>query len=240
VQSINVYEENSDGLMLDEFVMQHKPLVKKIVLYIKRRLPSHVEFDDLLQSGLVGLLEARKHYKSGMGASFETYASIRIRGAIIDSLRRNSWVTRDTIKNMKRISEAISKIEQRDQKQATTEEIAAELGISLEEHFKISQEISICHVMSLEEIDRDYSIIGDTNSVNPQEVTQQEGITEQLKEILHHLPERERMILSLYYVDEFTFKQIGDMLELTEARICQLHSQAIARIRAKMQSADEM
>ena len=240
MQSINVYEENSDGLMLDEFVMQHKPLVKKIVLYIKRRLPSHVEFDDLLQSGLVGLLEARKHYKSGMGASFETYASIRIRGAIIDSLRRNSWVTRDTIKNMKRISEAISKIEQRDQKQATTEEIAAELGISLEEHFKISQEISICHVMSLEEIDRDYSIIGDTNSVNPQEVTQQEGITEQLKEILHHLPERERMILSLYYVDEFTFKQIGDMLELTEARICQLHSQAIARIRAKMQSADEM
>ncbi|MEO8400359.1 MAG: FliA/WhiG family RNA polymerase sigma factor [Gammaproteobacteria bacterium] len=233
MQSVSVYEENADGLVLEQFVLEHRPLVKKIALYIKRRLPSHVEFDDLLQSGLVGLLEARSQYKQGMGASFETYASIRIRGAIIDSLRKNSWVTRETIKNMRKISAAISLIEQRDQKQATTEEIAAELGISMEEHFKISQEISVCNVMSLDEIDHDYSIIGD-DSGNPQTLTQSDSMKEQLKKVLTYLPEREQLVLSLYYVDEFTFKQIGEILELTEARICQLHSQAIARIRSKM------
>ncbi len=235
MHSINVYEENADGAKLEEFVIQHRPLVKKIVLYIKRRLPSHIEFDDLLQSGLLGLLEARKHYKPGAGASFETYASIRIRGAIIDSLRKNSWVTRETIRNMKKMAEAISKIEQRDQHQATTEEIIAELGISLEEHYKISQEISICHILSLDEIDQNASLLGDC-STNPQELTQDEGVKEHLKKIILKLPEREQLVLSLYYVDEFTFKQIGEILNVTEARICQLHSQAVTRIRTKMQA----
>lgn len=232
--SVNIYEENADGMMLEQFVIQHRPLVKKIALYIKRRLPSHVELDDLLQSGLVGLLEARQHYKPGMGASFDTFASIRIRGAIIDSLRKNSWVSRDTVRNMRRISDAITKIEQRDHHQATTEEIAAELGISLEEHFKISQEISISHIVSLDEVDRDDSLLSN-NSDTPHDVNQQENTKDFLKKILENLPERERLVLSLYYVDEFTFKQIGEILELTEARICQLHSQAIARVRAKME-----
>lgn len=235
MHSVTIYEKNADGVMLEQFVIQYRPLVKKIALYIKRRLPSHIELDDLLQSGLVGLLEARNQYKSGTGASFETYASFRIRGAMIDFLRKNSWVTRETIRNMKRISDAITKIEQRDHKQATTEEIAEELGITMEEHFKISQEISICNVMSLEEIDRGYSVIGD-DTINPQIIAQDEGIQQHLKNILTHLPEREQVVLSLYYVDEFTFKQIGQILELTEARICQLHSQAIARIRSKMKA----
>lgn len=235
MQSVGVYEENATGVMLEQFVIEYRPLVKKIALYIKRRLPSHVELDDLLQSGLVGLLEARKQFKPGTGASFETYASIRIRGTIIDSLRKNSWVSRETVRNMRRISEAITKIEQRDQRQATTEEIAAELGLSLEEHFKISQEISICNVMSLDEIDHDSSLLGDEEE-NPQEINQQECMKRYLKTVLAQLPEREQMVLSLYYVDEFTFKQIGEILELTEARICQLHSQAIARVHAKMKA----
>lgn len=233
VHSIDVYEENSDGLLVEQFVLQHKPLVKKIALHIKRRLPSHVEFDDLLQSGLIGLLEARQNYKSNMGTTFETFASIRIRGAIIDSLRKNSWVSRETIKNMRRMSDAISKIEQRNKKHATTEEIVAELGITLEEHFKMSQEISICNMLSLDEIDSENSIYGD-DETSPHEIISQEGVKEKLKEVLANLPEREQLVLSLYYVDEFTFKQIGEILELTEARICQLHTQAIARIRVKM------
>ena len=235
MHSVTAYEENSTELVLEDFVVQYRPLVKKIALYIKRRLPSHIEYDDLLQSGLVGLLEAKRNFKQNTGATFETYASIRIRGAIIDSLRRNSWVTRETIKNMKRISDAISKIEQRGHKQATTEDVAEELGLSIEEHFKISQEISICHVMSLDEIDADHSLLGDTN-LNPQEITQHEGMLEHLKKMLSLLPEREQLVLSLYYVDEFTFKQIGEILELTEARICQLHAQGIARIQAKMKA----
>lgn len=233
MDGIENYEDNSDDSKLEEFVLEHKVLVKKIALYIKRRLPSHIELDDLLQAGLIGLLEARKNYKTGTGASFETYASIRIRGAIIDSLRKSSWITRETIKNMKKISAAISKIEQRDQRQATTEDIAAELGISSEEHFRIAQEISVCNTLSLSEIDRDDSLLAN-DIENPQEIMHEHSIKEHLKEVLADLPKKEQLVLSLYYVDEFTFKQIGEILDLTEARICQLHSQAIARVRVKM------
>lgn len=233
MQSLNVYDENVDGQLLEQFVIQHRPLVKKIALFLKRRLPSHIDFDDLLQSGLVGLLEARKHYKSDLGTSFETFASIRIRGSIIDSLRRNSWVTRETLKNMRKVSEAISKIEQRNQKHATTEEIAFELGLTAEEHFKMSQEISICNVMSLDDFDQDNIQLGD-DTTNPQRIIQDEGIKTHLQHVIKDLPEREQLVLSLYYVEEFTFKQIGEILELTEARICQLHTQAIARVRAKL------
>jgi RNA polymerase sigma factor FliA len=235
VQSIELYEQNADAPLLEQFVLQHRPLVKKIALYIKRRLPSHIEFDDLLQSGLLGLLEARSQYKNDMGASFETYASIRIRGSIIDSLRKNSWVSRETIKNMKKMSEAITKIEQRNQAPAITEDIAAEMGVTLEEHFKISQEISICHVLSLDEIDQDNSLLTDDVG-NPQDITQHEGVENNLKNVLGTLPEREQLVLSLYYVEEFTFKQIGEIMDLTEARICQLHSQALARVRSRISS----
>lgn len=231
MQNLDAYESTENGL--EQFVLEYRPLVKKIVLFLKRKLPSHIEFDDLLQSGLIGLLEAKQNYKDGMGASFETFASIRIRGAIIDSLRKNSWVTRETLKNMRKISETITKIEQRDQKQATTEEIVAELGISIDEYHTISQEINIGNVLSLNVIDEEDSRLGN-DFANPFEIMQGEGVKERLKDILKHLPEREQLVLSLYYVEEFTFKQIGETLDLTEARICQLHSQAIARIRSRM------
>ena len=221
--------------MLEQFVLQHRPLVKKIALYIKRRLPSHVDLDDLLQSGLIGLLEARKQYKNDLGTTFETYANIRIRGAIIDSLRKTAWVSRETIKNMRRVSEAISTIEQRNQKHATSDEIAAELGISTEEHFKMSQEISMCYTLSLDDMDSDSSFLGD-DGYNPEELLGQENIKERLKESLKKLPEREQLVLSLYYIEELTFKQIGEVLDLTEARICQLHSQSLTRIRAQMKA----
>lgn len=237
MHGIDFYEENANGQVLEEFVIQYRPLVKKIALYIKCRLPSHIELDDLLQSGLVGLLEARTHYKPDKGANFETYASIRIRGSIIDALRRNSWVTRETIRNMRKMSDAITVVEQRQQRHATTEEIVIELGISHEEYFKISQEISVCNFMSLDEIDHSDSLL-ESQVENPSDIAQGEGIKQHLKSVLADLPEREQLVLSLYYVEEFTFKDIGEILKLTEARICQLHSQAIARIRAKM-SMDE-
>jgi RNA polymerase sigma factor FliA len=140
---------------------------------------------------------------------------------------------------MREMSEAIFKVEQRNQKQATTNEIVAELGISSEEYFKLVQDINYCYVLSLDDIDRDNSIFGD-DSASPHEVHHQEMDKEYLKTILTKLPEKEQLVLSLYYVEEFTFKQIGEILELTEARICQLHTQAIARIRAKMGSSSSV
>lgn len=235
MHSIDLYDETAKSVSLDQFVNDHKTLVKKIALYIKRRLPSHVGLDDLMQSGFVGLLEAHKNYKDDMGASFETYAGVRIRGAIIDALRKNSWGTRESSKNMRRISEAITKIEQRGQKHPSTEDIIAELGISLDEHAEMCKHIIVSNVISLDLVDQDNSLLGDA-ALDPQVINQQEDLKQFIKDILIELPQREQLVLSLYYLDEFTFKQIGEILDLTEARICQLHSQAIARVQAKIRT----
>lgn len=234
MKSVTVYEENGNDALLEEFVIAHRPLVKKIALYIKRRLPSHIELDDLLQSGLIGLLEAKKTYRPDGGASFETYATIRIKGCIIDSLRKTSVITRDILKNIKKMSEAISKLEQRNQKNATADEIAAELNITLEEYHQIAQEINFCNVLNIDNVDPNSTALG-LDSLNPELMNQREEIKKNLQEVIKNIPEREQMILSLYYVEEFTFAEIGEILDLTEARICQLHVQAISRIRKKME-----
>ncbi len=233
MQGIDAYEENADNLLLEQFVTEHKLLVKKIALHMKRRLPSHIELEDLLQSGFVGLLEARSHFKEDMGATFETFASIRIKGAMIDSLRKNSWGNREVIKNMRVISEAIARLEQRLQKQPSTDEIAKELEISIEDYLDMCQQISLCNILSLDMINGDAALI-DNGKENPDEVTEQQETLNLLKETLAKLPEREQLVLSLYYIEEFTFKQIAEVLELTEARICQLHSQAILRIKNRI------
>lgn len=233
MQSITAYENDSDT-NLEEFVAEHLSLVKKIALFIKRKLPSHIEFDDLLQSGLIGLLEAKRNYNPEMGASFETFASIRIRGAIIDYLRKNSWASRDTMRAMKIMSEAISKIEQREQREATAEDIMKELSLSAKEYAKMNQEINMLHVASLDKMHIDYILVDDDE--DPEKITQKEDIKAELKNALSSLPKKEQMVLSLYYVDELTFKQIGEVLELTEARICQIHSHAITKIRSKMKT----
>lgn len=233
MQGIDTYEQSTDGVTLEQFVADHQLLVRKIALHIKRRLPSHIELEDLLQAGFVGLLEARNHYKLNMGATFETFASIRIRGSIIDSLRKNSWGTRESIRNMRRINDAITKIEQRHHKHPSSEEIAAELGISMEEHEEMCQQINICNVVNIDIVDENNSEL--VNEMDdPSEIRQQEDFIQYIKDILVTLPEREQMVLSLYYIEEFTFKQIGEILDLTEARICQLHSQSIARLQAKI------
>lgn len=231
MQTISAYEIEKEE-SLEQFVLKHLPLVKKIALYMKRRLPSHIELEDLLQSGLVGLLEARRNFKTDMGATFETYASIRIRGAIVDALRKNSWVNRDVIRKMKLISNAIANIEQREKRHANTEEIIQELNITAEDYFKISQEINMWQVTNLEVVEHSHPEADGED--NPEEITQRDMLKQHLKGVLKELPEREQLVLSLYYVDELTFKEIGEVLELTEARICQLHGQAVARVRAKM------
>jgi len=234
VQSIDLYEENDDRLMLEQFVIEHSQLVEKIALHIKRRLPSHIELEDLLQAGFVGLLEARKQFKPDMGASFETFSSIRIKGSIIDSLRKNSWGSRETLKNMRHMNEAISKVEQRHQRPATAEEIAAELGISMEVHLEICQQINIYNVISMDIVDADQSQIG--NDVDdPLILNEKEDTLLYIKNVLTTFPEREQLVLSLYYIEEFTFKEIGEILELTEARICQIHGRAISKLQEKLQ-----
>lgn len=235
MHDVNLYEEKSRESVLEDFILKYRPLVKKIALHLKRKLPSHIELEDLLQSGFVGLLEARDNYQSDKGASFETFAGIRIHGAMIDSLRKNSWCNREAIKNMRLIASAISKIEQRTQQAATAEDIVSELGITTDEYLTICQQVSICNVLSLDAMNlENYLLARETE--NPFEITQREEMQQVIKKMLLTLPERDQQILSLYYIDEFNFKQIGQILDLTEARICQLHSQAILRIQNKLRS----
>lgn len=233
MQGIEVYQDNTDKIVLDQFIEDHRQLVRKIALHLRRRLPSYVELEDLFQAGFIGLLEARNNYKTNMNTTFETFASYRIRGAIIDSLRKNTWGSRETLKNMRMINDAINKIEQRKQTVPTTEDIAAELGISVEEYFCMCQQISINNVISIDSIDEDDTTNTDIMQ-NPEELSEKENIIQQIKLTIANFPEREQIVLSLYYVEEFTFKQIGEILDLTEARICQLHSQAISRLKGKL------
>ncbi len=218
------------GADLEAFVLQHKQLVRKIALHIKRKLPMHIALDDLLQSGLVGLLEARQQYRADGGSSFETWASIRIRGAIIDALRRNSWLTRDASHNMRLITDAIHVIEQRQAAPANANSIASELGVSVDKYYQMAQDSGRCHVMCLDDLTADQT--PEAQAVyNPENIVHDENLKAQVKRLLPKLPEREQLLLSLYYVDEFTFKQIAEILEVTEARISQLHRQAVARLR---------
>lgn len=232
MQSITDYE-NNENMVMEKSITDYLPLVKRIAISIKRKLPSHIEFDDILQSGVVGLLEAKRNYNAEMGASFETFAGKRIRGAIIDALRKNSWATRDIIKNMKMISTAVSKVEQREKRQATIDDVIAELGITADEHAKMTQDINLIFVSSLSEDYLDASLVND--EADPADQFEEDAVKEKLKVMLKHLPEREQLVLSLYYVEELTFKEIGDVMDLTEARICQLHANAIAKVRARMQ-----
>ena len=233
MHSVDLYKQTAGDTVSDQFILEHRSFVKKIALHIKHRLPSHVALEDLLQAGFVGLLEAKKNYKENMGATFETFAGIRIRGAIFDALRKNSWCTRDTSKQMRTIAAAITAIEQREHKQATTEDIISELNITPDEYAKLCQQISVSNVVSLDLIDSEHSLFGDDEE-NPQTIVQEDDLKASIKKTLGDLPPREQLVLSLYYIDELTFKEIGEVMELTEARICQLHSQAITRMKNKM------
>ena len=231
MQSIMDYE-NNENITMEKSIIDYLPLVKRIAICIKRKLPSHIELEDLLQSGVVGLLEAQKNFNPDMGASFETFAGKRIRGAIIDALRKNSWANRDIIKNMKRIADATKMVEQREKRQASIEDITAALGVSADEHAKMAQEINLLYVTNLTDDYLDASLISEAD--DPAKLLEAHVAKDKLKEVLTTLPQREQLVLSLYYVEELTFKEIGEVMDLTEARICQLHSHAIAKLRTKI------
>lgn len=232
MRGIDTYQEAGNDAELNELFQKHRVLVMKIAKHYKRRLPSHIEYEDLLQSGFIGLIEAKRLFKLNMGATFETFASLKIRGSIVDSLRKNSFASRDTIKNMKRVSAAINRLEQQKQQPPTAEEIARELDMSLDEYWKLTQQINISHVVDIESVQGE-NIGGDSDD-NPDKIAEQQELKEKILNILHKLPEKERLILSLYYLEELTLKQIAEIIELTEARVSQLHSQAIARIQSKL------
>lgn len=220
-------------------IEDYAPLVKRIAYHMMMRMPASVQVDDLIQAGMIGLIEASQKYDATRGASFETYAGIRIRGAIVDEMRRGDWVPRSVHRNARRVARAIAVVEARTGRDASDSEVAAELGVELEEYFIMLQDSNGSRLFSYEETfgEEDSNIDASEHSsafVSPLEGVQREGLKQALAQAIAQLPERERMVLALYYDQELNLKEIGLVLGVSESRVSQIHSQAAARLRTRM------
>lgn len=219
----------------DDLVVQHAPLVKRIAYHLASRLPPSVQPDDLIQAGMIGLLEAARNYNPGRGASFETYAGIRIRGAMIDEIRRGNWAPRSVHRKMRELSEAVSRVEHAKGRDARDQEVAEELGMSLDEYHHVLQDISGHRVLSFEDIGLDDEMLAEgllDRSEDPTSHLQVEDLRRQVTEAISSLTEREQLVLSLYYDEELNLREIGDVLGVSESRVCQIHGQALVRMQA--------
>ncbi len=222
-------------------VEQHSELVKRIAYHLLARLPSSVVADDLIQSGLLGLLDAAEHYDPSQGAAFETYASIRIRGAMLDELRRNDWAPKSVHKKARDVMNAIQKIENRTGRDARNSEVADEMGLSLAEYHLILQETNSCRILNFGDlgVDDDCAMSNASKTTTPLDGMQSQEFKNQLVDAIRNLPEREALVISLYYDEEMNLREIGSVLDVSESRVSQLLSQAHLRMRTRLTQAEE-
>lgn len=220
-------------------VEAYAPLVKRIAYHLMSKLPTSVQVDDIIQNGMLGLLDAIGRYEDGLGAQFETYAVQRIRGAMLDGLREDDWLPRSLRRDMRRIESAIHALEQNQGRPPSEAEIAESLEIPLPEYQRMLQDARGHQLVYFE----DYSDpegegfferhLGDEAS-NPLGLLEDADMRSTLVQAISDLPEREQLVMGLYYDQELNLREIGEVLGVTESRVCQLHSQAVARLRARM------
>ncbi len=221
----------------DDRVMQHAPLVKRIAYHLLNRLPDSVQVDDLIQAGMLGLLEAIKNYDPSQGASFDTYAGIRIRGSMLDEVRRSDWTPRSVHKKSRMVSDAIRVIENRTGREARDIDVAEYLGIAIGEYNQILQDSSSCRVFSVEELAEDGDHYLDEALDREQEPADgliRESFQQALASAISGLPERERLVMSLYYDEELNLREIGEILNVSESRVSQISTQAVLRLRSRL------
>jgi len=223
------------GYTSEQLLMQHAELVKRIARHLAARLPSTVDIDDLMQSGMVGLLEAANNFDPSRGACFATYAGIRIRGAMLDDIRKNDWTPRSVHHKYRKVTDAISAIEAETGRHARTDEVAARLGIAIDEYHKILADSSRSRLFSLEESTEEpycHRGLPPSTTSTPDKQVYRAQFRDQLAAAIKRLPERECLLLSLYYERELNLREIGEVLDVSESRVCQLHGQAMLRLRA--------
>ena len=224
-------------LAKDKDVKPYLPLVRRIAHLLMARLPSSVEVDDLVQNGLIGLLDAMERFEDGMGAQFETYAVQRVRGAMLDGLRENDWLPRSVRKEMRRVEEAIRVLEHQQGRAPSESELAKALDMPLADYQKLLFEARGHQLVYVDEISdgngEDYLDRHAENSgPDPLRLLEEAGMREALTGAIDALPEREKLMMSLYYEQDLNLREIGEVMGVTESRVCQLHSQAVARLRA--------
>ena len=221
----------------ESLVKAHAILVKRIAYHLSGRLPRTIQLDDLMQAGMLGLLEAVRHYDDSKGASFETYAGIRIRGHMLDEVRRNDWVPRSVYRNARMISKAVKLVENRLGRDAKDHEVAAELGIGLPEYHDMLNDSNGAHLFGFDDLGITDDMLKDDTigfSTEPHVNAQHDDMRARLSHVIGGLPKNERLVLSLYYEHDLNLKEIGDVLNVTESRVSQIHSQATHRIKARL------
>jgi len=223
------------------YLTKYAPLVKRIAHHMMAKLPASVEIDDVIQTGMLGLLDAVNRYEESLGAQFETYAAQRIRGAILDGLRQADWLPRSFRRDLRRIEGAIAKLEQRLGRAPSEHEVARELEIPLPDYQKMLQEARGYQLISFEDFSHGEG--GDflerhceDAGANPLEALLDRKLRERVVKAIGGLPEREKVVMGLYYEEELNFREIGETLGVSESRVCQLHSQAIARLRSQIRN----
>jgi RNA polymerase sigma factor for flagellar operon FliA len=224
---------------------QHQPMVRRIALQMIAKLPASVELDDLIQAGMIGLLDASNRYEDNRGAQFETFVSQRIRGAMLDELRASDWGSRGLRASARKVEQAIQALEHRLGRAPNEGEIAKELKMTLEAYQGLLQEVQGCQLLYVEDFSQGESESSflDANaqearsgrgSDDPLQQLLESGFRHQLIDAIGSLPERDQLLLNLYYEEELNLREIGAVLEVSQSRVCQLHSQAISRLRVKL------
>jgi len=221
-------------------VKQLTPLVKRIAYHFMMKLPPSVQVEDLIQAGLIGLLGAAEQFNSNQGAQFETYAVQRIRGSMLDELREADWLPRSVRRTVRQIESAISKLQQRLGRHPMEQELAGEMGIELDEYQQMLYDArggQLLHYEDFQDSDENDFFdffVTDNKQSNPLAALEDEKFRRYLITSISTLPDREKMVMGLYYEQELNLKEIGAVLGVSESRVCQLHSQAVARLRVKM------
>jgi RNA polymerase sigma factor for flagellar operon FliA len=234
---VRAYSEVQPAPDMDALVRKHADLVKRIAYHLAGRLPPQVEVDDLMQAGMMGLLEAAQNYATGRGASFETFAGIRVRGAMLDALRKLDWAPRSVHRKARAAAMALREVEARRGSEASEADVAAHMGVSVTEYQRIIQDALGCQLLRLNDADD-----GEESTLerlpdeapDPEASALGDSMRQAVIDSIQQLPERERLVLSLYYEQELNLKEIGVVLKVTESRVCQLHGQALLRLKAQL------
>jgi RNA polymerase sigma factor for flagellar operon FliA len=224
---------------MQQLVERHAPLVKRIAYHLLARLPASVLVDDLIQSGMIGLIEAAKNFDGSKGASFETFAGIRIRGAMLDEMRRGDWTPRSVHRNARLIADTIAELEAEFGRDIKDVEVAEKLDISLDEYHHMLTDVSTGRIIGIEDLGVSEDVLVTADDIDGDLLYEQQAndaFNKALVTTISSLPEREALVLSLYYNEELNLKEIGAVLDVSESRISQIHSQALVRLKARMQA----
>ncbi|MFO1196928.1 MAG: RNA polymerase sigma factor FliA [Burkholderiaceae bacterium] len=219
---------------------QYGPMVRRVATQLIAKLPANVELDDLVQAGMIGLFDALSRYQADQGAQFETFAMQRIRGAMLDELREADWLPRSVRRNQRTIEGAIRRLEQRLKRPPTEREVAGELGMAIDAYQQMLADARGAQLVYLDELGDDDSEEGFlerhrvSENIDPAHMLRDDRFRQALIDAIEDLPEREKSVMGMYYEQDMNLKEIGAVLGVTESRVSQLHSQAVARLRTKL------